>query len=307
MVRCRVRATICAVKRILIVGCGDVARRALPWLTRRFRVLALVRRPEAAAELRALGVVPLTGDLDEKASLRRLAGLADAILHCAPPQDRGEDDLRTRRLVAALAQGGSLARSLVYISTTGVYGDCAGARIDETRAVRPATARGKRRVAAETRLRRFAITHDVKLSILRVPGIWAAERLSFARLERGDPVLVAEEDVFTNHIHADDLARAMCAAIFRGQGGRSFNICDDTELRMGDYYDAMADSFDLPRPPRATRAECAARLSPTTMSFMSESRRLKNARMKRELRVKLAWPDVVAGMQRIATKQGANT
>jgi nucleoside-diphosphate-sugar epimerase len=291
-------------KRILIIGCGDVARRALPWLCQRFQVLALARSAESAAALRALGVMPVMGELDALRSLRRLAGLADIILHCAPPQEQGADDLRTRRLLAALARGQSLARSLVYISTSGVYGDHAGAPVSEAAPQRASTARARRRVAAEQRLRRFAITHRVRLSILRAPGIYATERLSLARLQRGDPVLQADEDVFTNHIHAEDLARALIAAMFRARGGRSYNISDDAQLKMGDYYDAMADIFALPRPPRATRAECAQRLSPMMMSFMGESRRLDNQRMKAELRLRLQWPDVLSGLQRIARAQG---
>ncbi|MFT3734319.1 MAG: NAD(P)H-binding protein [Rhodocyclaceae bacterium] len=290
-------------KRILIVGCGDVARRAIPWLVKRFRVLALVRRPEAAAELRALGVLPVAGDLDDLRSLQRLAGLADAVLHCAPPPTEGADDPRTRRLIAALSRGTSLARRVVYISTSGVYGDCAGARIDESQPLRASTARARRRVAAEQRLRRFAAGQGARLSILRAPGIYAAERVSLERLQRGSPVLNADEDVFTNHIHADDLARAMIAALFRARAGRSFNISDDAELKMGDYYDTMADTFGLPRPPRASRAECAAQLTPVTLSFMSESRRLVNRRMKRELRVALRWPDVCMALQQIAAAQ----
>lgn len=289
--------------RILIVGAGDVAQRALHWLTGRFRVYALVRRPDAAAALRAHGVVPLIGDLDTARSLKRVSGLASALIHTAPPAEGDAGDARTRRLLAALRSRGSLARRIVYISTTGVYGDCAGASVPETRPVRPATARARRRVAAERLLRRAAIASHARLAILRAPGIYAAERLSLERLRRGDPVLVPDEDVITNHIHADDLARAMVWALFRAKGGRVYNVSDDAQMAMGDYYDAMADVFGLPRPPRATRAGCASRLSPVTMSFMNESRRLENARMKRELRLRLAHPHVVDGLRAIRARQ----
>lgn len=293
-------------KRVLIVGCGDVAQRALPWLTQRCRVYALVRRPERAEALRALGVTPIPGDLDSPRSLRRIAGLADTVLHSAPPAE-GRDDARSRRLLAALVARGSLPRSLVYISTTGVYGDCRGARVDESRPCRPASARAQRRVAAEKHLRAFVRRHAKaaqrgappasSLSILRAPGIYAADRLSLDRLRRADPVLRREEDVYTNHIHADDLAHACVLAMFRAANGRSYNICDDAELRMGDYYDAMADAFGLPRPPRASREECAARLGPMTLSFMSESRRLSNRRARQELRWQPRWPDVVEALR----------
>lgn len=283
-------------KTILIVGCGDVARRAIPWLTRRFRVLALVRRPEERPALRALGVRPLLGDLDDRRSLARLAGIADYLLHAAPPPPEGALDRRTRRLVGVLRSGKSLAQGLCYISTTGVYGDCRGAWVDESRPVAPATARARRRVDAEGVLRDLARRSGVRVSILRAPGIYARERLPLARLERGDPVLAAGEDVYTNHIHADDLARAACLALFRGRPGRCYNAADDTALPMGDYFDFLADRFDLPRPPRVSRAEAAERLSPLSLSFMGESRRLSNRRMKAELRMRLAYPTVAAAL-----------
>ena len=284
-------------KRILIVGSGDVARRALPWLLRRFRVFALVRQPEAAVELRALGAVPVVGDLDDRQSLRRLAGIADAVLHFAPPPQTGHGDPRMARLLAALARRSSLPQGVVYISTTGVYGDCAGARVDETRPCRAQTARGRRRVDAERRLRAFGRRNQVRVALLRAPGIYAADRLPLDRLQRGDPVLAADEDVHTNHIHAEDLARIACLALFRAGPGRAYNASDDSGLRMGEYFDAVAERFGLARPPRMARAEIVHHLSPLTLSFMSESRRLDNRRLKRELRLRLRYPTVADGLR----------
>ncbi|ACR02316.1 SDR family oxidoreductase [Thauera aminoaromatica] len=284
-------------KRILIVGSGDVARRALPWLVRRFRVFALVRQPEAAAELRALGAVPVAGDLDDRRSLRRLAGIADAVLHFAPPPQTGEGDPRMARLLAALAGRSSLPQGVVYISTTGVYGDCAGVRVDETRPCRAQTARGRRRVDAERRLRAFGRRNRVRVALLRAPGIYAADRLPLERLRRADPVLAADEDVHTNHIHAEDLARIACLALFRAGPGRAYNASDDSGLRMGEYFDAVAERFGLARPPRMARAEIVRHLSPLALSFMSESRRLDNRRLKRELRLHLRYPTVADGLR----------
>ncbi|WP_026259344.1 SDR family oxidoreductase [Uliginosibacterium gangwonense] len=285
--------------RLLIIGCGDVASRALPWLRRRFRVYALVRNMAGAQALRAQGITPILGDLDQPRSLKRLAGLAHYVLHSAPPAETTTDDARTRRLLATLAQGQSLARAMVYISTTGVYGDCQGACVDESRPLRPATARAQRRVAAEQCLRRFASRQGCALRILRAPGIYAAQRLPLARLRQASPVLCAQEDVYTNHVHADDLAHAACLALLRGPRLRVYNVCDDTHLKMGDWYDALADAAGLPRPPRATWAECAASLSPATLSFMGESRRICNTRIKRELRWQPAYPDVVAALPQL--------
>ena len=203
-------------QRLLIIGCGDVVRRALPRLLRRYRVYALVRRLDPA--LRQLGVTQIVGDLDQPASLKRLAGLADVLLHSAPPADTDvASDTRTQHLLAALQSGKSLPRCIVYISTSGVYGNCDGAEIDETRAVHPESARAARRVAAETLLREFGRQTRTRVSILRAPGIYAADRLPLERVRRGDPVLNAAEDSYSNHIHADDLAHAIVLALTHGR------------------------------------------------------------------------------------------
>ncbi|MFU2486612.1 NAD-dependent epimerase/dehydratase family protein [Thauera sp. WH-1] len=283
-------------KRILIVGSGDVAQRALPWLTRRFRVLALVRSAEGGAVLRAAGAIPLLADLDDARSLKRLAGIADGVLHFAPPPPAGDGDPRMKRLLAALEARRSLPQGVVYISTTGVYGDCGGAWVDETRPCRAQTARARRRIDAERQLRAFGRRRQVRVAILRAPGIYAADRLPLERLRRGDPVLAADEDVHTNHIHAEDLARLACLALFRAPAGRVYNASDDSDLKMGDYFDAVADAFGLARPPRLGRAQIGERLSPLTLSFMSESRRLDNRRLKRELRLPLRYPTIAAGL-----------
>ncbi|MCA0240985.1 MAG: SDR family oxidoreductase [Proteobacteria bacterium] len=284
--------------RLLIVGCGDIGLRVLRLLQPRWRVLALTSAPERLASLRAAGALPLLGNLDEPATLHRLAHLADHVLHLAPPPAHGSADTRTRHLLQALARDGGLRR-IVYASTSGVYGDCGGARFDETRAIAPATDRARRRADAESALRAFGRRHGVAVSILRVPGIYAADRPGGdprERLRRGSPVLRAEDDVYTNHIHADDLARLCVAALLRGRPQRVLHASDDSELRMGDYFDLAADLSGLPRPPRLGRAEAQAQLPGASLSFMSESRRLDNGRIKRELRFTLRHPTVREGL-----------
>lgn len=273
--------------------------RVLRLLRGRWRLLALTSSPARVPELRALGATPLVGDLDRPATLGRLGALADAVLHLAPPPAQGEGDPRTRALLHALARAGRV-RALVYASTTGVYGDAGGVRFDETRAPNPASARARRRVDAEAQLRWFGRACGVRVSILRVPGIYAIDRPGGhprERLLRGTPVLAAADDVYTNHIHADDLARACVAALYRGAPQRVVHASDDTELKMGEYFDLAADLAGLPRPPRITRAEAKERLSPLLLSFMSESRRLRNDRLKRELRVRLRYPTVADGLR----------
>jgi nucleoside-diphosphate-sugar epimerase len=280
--------------RLLIVGCGDVGLRVLVRVRSRLRVIALTSNPDRRAELRAAGALPLLADLDRPATLGRLGALAGSVLHLAPPPNEGEGDPRTAALLRALARGG-VARRIVYASTTGVYGDCRGARIDETRAVAPATGRGRRRVDAEARLRHHGRACGACVTLLRIPGIYAFDRAGGdprERVRRAAPVLAGADDVYTNHIHADDLARACLRALFLGRPQRVVNVCDDSELRMGDYFDLVADLFGLARPPRLTRDEACRTLSPLTMSFLSESRRIGNRRCKAELRLRLRHPTV---------------
>jgi nucleoside-diphosphate-sugar epimerase len=190
-------------------------------------------------------------------------------------------------------------RRLVYASTSGVYGDCGGARFDETRAVNPGTDRARRRVDAEVQLRAWGRACGVGVTVLRIPGIYAADRAGGhprERLARGTPVLVPEDDVYTNHIHADDLARACVAALHRGLPQRVVHASDDSELQMGAYFDLAAALCRLPPPPRITRAQAARQLSPMLLSFMSESRRLDNRRLKAELRLRLRYPTVASGL-----------
>lgn len=284
---------------LLIAGCGDVGMRVVRLLRGRWRVLALTSSPGRCAELRAAGAVPLLGDLDDAETLGRLGGLADALLHLAPPPGEGARDPRTAALLHALARK-SRVRRIVYASTSGVYGDCGGARFDETRAVAPATDRARRRVDAEARVRLHGRAHGAAATILRIPGIYAADRPGGhprERLARGTPVLAAADDVYTNHIHADDLARACVAALYRGLPQRIVHASDDTELKMGDYFDLAADLCGLPRPPRIARADATGALSPVQLSFMSESRRLDNTRLKRELRLALRYPSVADGLR----------
>jgi nucleoside-diphosphate-sugar epimerase len=274
--------------RLLIVGCGDVGQRVLRLLPRAVAVVVMARTPD---KLRHLNVPVLQGDLDDPRSLRRLAGGFDAVMHLAPPPQQGRTDPRTRALVKALSLGPAPQR-FVYVSTTGVYGDWAGARIDETVERRAQTPRALRRVDAEDVLREWAVRQGVRLSLLRAPGIYAADREGHPRerLLAARPVLRAEDDVFTNHIHADDLARACWRALNLGLPLRAVNVVDDSERRMGDHFDLAADTLRLPRPPRVSRVEAEERLSPMQLSFMSESRRIGNERLKRELRLRLRYP-----------------
>lgn len=292
-------------QRVLIVGCGDVGLRTASHLVgsaqSRVRLLALTSSPERVHLLRTCGITPLQGNLDDASSLKRLAGIAHRVIHLAPPptdrQGASDRDPRSLALVRALRLR-TLPRAMVYGSTTGVYGDCGGQLIDETRPVNPHTPRAQRRVDAE-KLMRFLGRSGVRVSVLRIPGIYAPDREGGTpreRLLKGTPVLVSKEDVYTNHIHANDLARACAAALWRGKPQRVVNVTDDTDLKMGDYFDLAASLYGLPKPSRISRSDANTALPLMLLSFMSESRRLDNSRMKRELKIRLHYPHVRDGL-----------
>lgn len=279
-------------KRILIIGCGDIALRVAPLLRGRYRLFGLLRNPERFSELRKAGITPLPGDLDHPLSLHRIAGLAHAVLHFAPPPNTGASDTRTRSLLAALSHG-TLPRYFLYISTSGVYGNCDGEWVAETRALNAQTARAQRRVDAENQIRNWAARGGVQAIILRVPGIYdERERLPLQRLQQRTPGIVTAEDSHTNHIHAEDLAHIVAAALRHGKANRIYHTCDDSKLKMTDYFDCVADALNLPHVPRVSRWQAQQILPANLLSFMNESRRLTNTRMKRELKVLLRYPTV---------------
>ena len=285
-------------ERLLIIGCGDVGMRVVRKLGGRFSVYTLTSSPERIKLLRQSGVTPLLGNLDDASTLARLAGIATRVIHLAPPPAQGQCDTRSAALVAALRLRG-VPQSLVYGSTSGVYGDCQGGVASEVRAVKPYTPRAVRRVDAEARVRHLGRATGVRTSILRIPGIYAQDRQGGtpeARLRKGTPVLQAADDVYTNHIHADDLARAVIKALWQGKPQRVVNVNDDTVLKMGDYFDLAADLYGLPRPPRVPRSLAQDQLPLMLLSFMGESRRMDNARLKKELKLRLNYATVANGL-----------
>ncbi len=286
--------------QVLIVGCGDVGLRALPQLTKRCGVVVLTSNPEKVQSLRDLGARALVGNLDDAKSLQRLSGLSHRVLHLAPPANQGHHDQRTRNLLHALALR-TPPKKIVYGSTTGVYGNCHGQWVKETQVPGPQSARARRRVDAEQALRFWArrTLLGLQLNTLRIPGIYALDReggTPMDRLKKGMPVLSAEDDVYTNHIHADDLARACVLALFKGQTLQAIHVSDDAQMKMGDYYSVVAQWFNLPLPVRMPFDELREHLSPMQMSFLSESRRLENHRMKTSLGLRLRYPSPKEGL-----------
>lgn len=278
--------------RILIIGCGDIgARVAALWQARGVPVSGVTRTPEHAARLRAAGIDAQPCDLDAPHPCS--TPHAEGVYYFAPPPDAGEQDTRLRRWLAAQAR---VPRRLVYIGTTGVYGDRAGAQVDETVAPRPQTARARRRLDAERQLERWAGEHGVALVILRVAGIYGPGRLPLAALQRGQPVLRRELAPHSNRIHADDLARVCLAAMERETAQGIFNVCDGEETTLTDYYLQVAAMHGLPAPRQIGWEEARRVLSPELLSYLSESRRIDNRRMREVLGVSLRYPTLAQGL-----------
>lgn len=281
---------------LLIIGLGDVARRALPSLRTKFDLSALVRPTSLDDAVVPPGVRVLAGDLDRPESLAALAASATHVLHTAPPPNVGSTDPRTRALLDVLGSAARRPERIVYISTSGVYGDCAGAIVDETRPTAPQSDRARRRVDAEAALQAFGRSHGSRIVILRAPGIYAQDRLPLRRLQSRTPVLRPEDDIYTNHVHADDLAAMCVAALVHPRAEGIYNACDDGPMPMGTWFDLLADRAGLPRPPRIARPQASGAIPAPLLSFMSESRRLLNAKIKRELGFALRYPTVQEGV-----------
>jgi nucleoside-diphosphate-sugar epimerase len=284
------------VNLIFIIGCGDIGLRvARLWQGRGATVRALARSEDSAARLAAAGIEAVPGDLDIPTSFTTLPLNGATVYYFAPPPTQGATDPRMHAFTAA----GLKPERVVYISTSGVYGDRAGAWVDEDTPPAPATERARRRLDAEMVLRAWGRESGVKVNILRVGGIYGPGRWPLERLRAGTPVLREEECGYTNRIHADDLAAICVAAAERGGTDRIYNVSDGSNGTMTQYFYAVANRFGLPRPPALTLAQAMQQLSPAMLSYLTESRRMDNRRLLQELGVTLCYPDLATGLQEI--------
>ena len=280
---------------VFIVGCGDIGCR----LARRFQsqgtpVAALARSPLRARALEASGITPYSGDLDDAAPPLSLPAGIDTLYYLAPPPPSGLGDPRVVHALEALK---SPPNRLVYISTSGVYGDCDGKWIDETAPLNPKTDRGRRRLEAERLVRDYAARTGCESLVLRVPGIYGDGRLPVVRIQQGLPVIAPLEAPFSNRIHADDLAEACFKARTLGSPGQAYNISDGNPSTMTDYFWQVADHLGLPRPPAIPLVEARKVLTPAMLSFLEESKRLDNRKMREELGVVLRYPSLQEGLK----------
>ena len=285
---------------VLFVGCGQVGRRLAADLGKA-RVTGLVRSPESASMLQQEGIAALRCDLDLTPSVELPTDGAD-LYYLAPPPRQGTKDTRLQNFLAALEQSGQ-PRRLVYLGTTGVYGDCSGEWVDEHRPIRPRVDRALRRADAERQLRQWQQEKGTELVLLRVAGIYGPGKLPLERLRAGRPMIPPEQAPWTNRIHLDDLVQVLVAAMQRGRSGGVYNVSDGQPGNMADYFNAVADHAGLPRPPLIDMND-SDRLSPGMRSYLAESRRIDNRKMLEELKVRLRYPSLEAGLEACFSDRG---
>lgn len=287
---------------ILIVGFGYVGKRVAQAEKQRGNsVYALVRSATGAAQARTVEITPVTGDLDSPLSLTALPSPVDTLYYLVPPPKDGDTDSRLCNLLKALAKS-SCPRVFVYISTTGVYGDCKDAWVTESSPTAPTQSRSVRRLNAECTLLTWARGTSTRPVILRVGGIYGPNRLPLARLQSGEPMVDdPAHPSYVNVIHVDDLTQVCLAAADRGKDGGIYNVCDGHPTTMMRYFQIVAAAAGLPSPPVINMAEARTRLSPGMLSYVQESRRMDNTKIREELGVRLLYPNVSLGVPACAT------
>ena len=278
----------------LIVGCGQVGRRLAARLLPARQVHGLVRSQASAEALAAAGIEPLVADLDRPLAIA-LPGPGVELWYLAPPPKKGTRETRLANLLDALDEQGQ-PRRIVYLGTTGVYGDCKGAWVDESRPPAPRVDRARRRADAENQLQAWRRAGRGELVLLRVAGIYGPGKLPLARLKAGKPMVPPDQAPWTNRIHIDDLVEVLLAAMAKGRDGEVYNVSDGHPGNMADYFNAVADAAGLPRPPLVDSSEADAALSAGLRAYLAESRRIDNRKMLRELGVTLRYPTLAEGL-----------
>ncbi len=294
-------------QRVTIVGCGDIGHRvAMRLPVPESSVSCWVRSHASARKLQGLGLASVAVDLDDPAiSLPAVAG--HSLFYFAPPPGSGVEDMRVAALIREIAETGHPYR-VVYLSTSGVYGDCDGEWVDEQHPPSPRADRAWRRLDAERRWREWSLSSGGELVILRVAGIYGPGKLPLKRLQSGAPMVAETDSPITNHIHSLDLVDVCLAAMARGRSGEVYNVSDGHPGTMTAYFDQVADFLGLARPPVISLAEAKRRLSPGMLSYLAESRRLSNRKMVEELEVGLRYPTLAEGLPAsLDEEQGGNT
>lgn len=258
----------------LVTGVGYTGR----------RVLALLPRESAIGLSRStldIDRPTIALDLDSATTLPVALPSQYAVIYTVPPKGDAPD-ARLQRLLSILEP---TPQRFVYISTTGVYGDCAGATVSEATPVKPANERSGRRVAAETLLAEWAGKTACDLVILRAPGIYGPGRLGLDNIRSRMPVLTEDDTNPGNRIHVDDLAACCVAALAKSTPAGIYNVGDNDHRSSTWFTGEVARQAGLPVPPQISREAANDQFSPARLSFMAESRRVDTRKMRELLGV----------------------
>jgi nucleoside-diphosphate-sugar epimerase len=280
---------------VSIVGCGYTGSRlATRWLQQTPRVQGFATRDVSLRQIESMGGLATSLNLDQP--MERSIDLDGRLVYYSvPPAPSGARDPRLERL---LEHTTGAPQRVVYLSTTGVYGDCHGLHVDEETFPHPQTERAVRRLAAEDTLRTWADARHVSWTILRVPGIYGPGRMPLERLRRREPAIEPEEATPGNRIHVDDLVSVSVAAGIAPQAHRRvYNVTDGSDDSLTDFLQRVARIAELPPPPLISRSDARRTFSATSWSFLGESRRVGNARMLTELGITLQYDDLDAGIR----------
>lgn len=282
-------------EQVLIVGCGDIGRRvAQLWQAQNIPVIGLARHVGALSEA---GIHARAADLDDPASLSALPADGALICYFAPPPPRGAQDPRMQHFLQALDEQGARPQRVVYISTSGVYGDRRGGLVSEADPANPQVDRARRRYHAEQTLRQWGRERHIPVIILRVGGIYGPGRLPIGRIREQVPMIHEALAPLTNRIHAADLAAICVAAALRGHADSIYNVSDGDESNMTAYFNTVADFLGLPRPPLIDMDEARQTLSEGMLSYLGESRRMDTSRLHEELGIELQYPTLHEGLE----------
>jgi nucleoside-diphosphate-sugar epimerase len=279
-----------------IIGCGDIGFRVAKELIKQgYQVQATIHFEEGTVVPQSAGIRTIVANFDYQEDVPDFILHGQNVFYFMPPQGGGSSDYRMLNFCRKLSTDNCPSR-LVYISTSGVYGDCGEELVTEETPVNPQTTRAKRRVSAENQLREQAEKLGFELIILRVTGIYGPGRLPISQLKKGHEVLRPEDAPRTNRFHSVDQVRICLAAMEMGEPGDIFNVCDGEESSMSHYFQSVAKLYDLPQPKQLSWAEAERVMNPLTFSFLKETRRMSNRKMLEKLEIELLYPTLEAGL-----------
>lgn len=284
-------------KHVLIVGCGDIGQRvAKIWQKSGESVYAVVRSKTGLNRLKQLKIHAIQADLDNLHDLNNRLVKHSLLYYFAPPPAKGVKDTRMANFLKSLDKNARPAQ-LIYISTSGIYGNQQGQLINEQTPANPQVDRAKRRYHAEQQLKQWSKHTSIAITILRVGGIYGPGRLPLQRLKDHIPMLHENLAPQTNRIHADDLAQVCVAAAAKGAAGEIYNVSDGTNSNMTEYFNTIADFCGLTRPPLVNWQEAEKTISKGMLSYLKESRRMDNSKMINELKIQLIYPTLKDGLK----------